>query len=230
MKPERILEAKAEAERFLKRVNDLIGDPYSWRNTGHLYGTKRSGSVRIGPEGVPRSHAGTHGNEKVMVTNPQQVVLTPSEVSFCVTLAGLRYAAKPARLIDSRYAKDKTSFGVHLFGVTAETAAAKSHGIKIDQAIRWDGDGHKPDLVTRDGKKIEVKAVDSKLNPPLMKLNPEELVEGVEYVLVTVSLPDVCLVYPPIGIVDVRRLSTRRDFGFGERIVVDAGDILRAAA
>lgn len=140
-------------------------------------------------------------------------------------MAAQRFACKPER---ERFKGYKCSaYGSHFIGVIAELAARKIYGGKIDQRLLPEGDGHQPDLLRRkDGQALEIKAVTFNGPEVMLKLNPEEVFQEMLYVLVQVSLPDICRILPPISGKMIAAIGKTRNFGHGDRITVTESQIL----
>lgn len=152
-----------------------------------------------------------------------ELVLTPSEVCFAACLAAQRIANKPA---EDRFLAGKLSpFGSHLVGVIGEMAGAKVHGAKVDQRILRNGDRHSADFKDRNGRKLEIKTCTFTGRDAMMKLHPEELLDDTWYVLVIVLLPDTCRVFDPVWGLTIREIAEIKNFGYGDRIVISAGQI-----
>ncbi len=148
---------------------------------------------------------------------PRRVVLTPPEVSFAMSIATQRDASKKNR--DSRLSRSHTGFGVHFVGAVGEICFRKVHGGKIDLRVLPDGDGHKPDIIVPDGRRIEVKTSTFTGKEVELKFEPNELNQA-EYVsLVQVTLPDIGIVFPVWSWSEISSSLVQKDYGHGIRYV-----------
>lgn len=153
-----------------------------------------------------------------------EIILTPSEVCFATCLAAQRIANKPA--VDRFLANKLSPFASHLIGVLGEMSAAKVFGSKVDQSISRNGDGHRADFRDRTGRKLEIKTCTFCGKDAMIKLHPEELMDDTWYVLVIVKLPDACQVFAPVWGVTIREIGVNKNFGYGDRLTVTAGQIM----
>lgn len=157
---------------------------------------------------------------------PKDIYLTPSELSFVLTLAAQRLACKPEH--DRFKASRISEFGSHYLGVMGELVAAKVFGAKVDQSISASGDKHRQDLRTKDGRRLEIKTISFSGKDPMLKLNADEIIDGTEYVLAQIQWPDGLRLFPPVSVDVIRRVGETRDFGYGPRRVLTASQILGA--
>lgn len=150
------------------------------------------------------------------------VRLSVPQVHFAMGLATQRDACKKDR--DSRISRKHTGFGVHLAGVIGELCFRNVYGGKIDTRTLPDGDGHGPDIVLPDGRKVEVKT--SLFSGPdvEMKLKADELGLAEFYSLVQVTLPDSGVVWPiwPWSFIEPRLI--KKDYGYGPTLAFKPQD------
>jgi len=153
-----------------------------------------------------------------------QIILSPAEVNYAMALAIGRDASKnqkgcPMTRCKSKISKKHTSFGVNLAGLIGELASRKVYGGKINTEILPEGDGHAPDLITADGRGVEVKTSLYAGSQNEMIFMPYEVGCSEHYCLVKVTLPDIAYVYPIIDLAELESTMYDKDFGYGARKV-----------
>lgn len=152
-----------------------------------------------------------------MIGVPISTRLTPPEVAFALALATQRYACKVN--LDGTAFRHDSGLTPHYVGVVGELCFRRVHGGRLDTTVRPNGDGHTPDILLPDGRRVEVKSTTFTGRDPALKLKPDEI-DTFEYCcLVQVSLLDSAVVYPIWAWDEIRDLMVTRDYGYGPRLV-----------
>lgn len=144
----------------------------------------------------------------------KRIQLTPAEVAFCVALAMQRHANKKP---DALFSPNQSRFSSNLAGVTGELAFAKAYGGKINQDILPNGDGHNPDIVLPDGRKVEVKTSTFSGKNVEVKFRKNELDFEWCSLVQIVGWPDITNVFPIWPKSEMKFFT--KDYGHGERWV-----------
>jgi hypothetical protein len=144
----------------------------------------------------------------------KRIQLTPAEVAFCVAVAMQRNATKRD---SSLFSPNQSRFASHLVGVIGELAFQKAYGGKVNQEIIPNGDGHKPDIVLPDGRKVEVKTSTFTGKNVEIKFRKTELDFEWCSLAQIVGWPDMVNVFP-IWPKSEMKLTTK-DYGNGPRYV-----------
>jgi hypothetical protein len=145
------------------------------------------------------------------------VHLSVPEVHYAMALATQRDACKQNR--DSRISKKHTGFAVHFAGVVGELCFRKVYGGKINTNILPDGDGHAPDILLQDGRRVEVKTSMFSGSDVALKFEPNELGSFTHCSLVQVTLPDSGVVFPIWSWDHIKNQLEEADYGYGKRMI-----------
>ena len=144
----------------------------------------------------------------------KRIELTPAEVQFCMAIATQRHATKKP---SQQFNRNQTRFAADFAGAIGELAFQKVYGGEINQQIFPYGDGHKPDIVLPDGRKVEVKTSTFTGKDVTIKFRKNELDFEWCSLVQVIGSPDVVNVFP---IWHKREITfTKEDYGNGERWV-----------
>lgn len=148
---------------------------------------------------------------------PTRIRLSVPEVHYALALATQRDACKQDR--DGGTYRHTSGFTVHYAGVVGELCFRRVYGGKIDTTVRPGGDGHTPDILLPDGRRVEVKTSLFSGKGVELKLEPDEVGRFDYCCLVQVSLLDTGLVYPIWSWLEIQPALAWKDYGYGPRRV-----------
>lgn len=157
-----------------------------------------------------------------------EVILTEDEIMDALRFVHrVRENKKQYEVVDRKFDKGNTSYSVNLLGRLGEMACARVLLLQPDHSISPGGDdGH--DLVSVLGKTIQVK---TSTLPSLIFNAPELFVSDVAVLCQFFGdkvLPHVDGKFDVVGWIDRQTFLDnhyKRDYGYGERLVMDADQL-----
>ena len=156
------------------------------------------------------------------MTKSYRVFLEPREQVLAKRLADRRLGSKYVKVGEKSYTRNTTPWESHYIGLQGEIAVGKLLRYPIGEFISPSGDGDEPDLFWG-RRSVEVKT--TKYSPPILKL--DKLTDFVTDVLVLCYLAEesVIDVMGWVSKSDFFDKHSSRNFGYGERAIVEEGGL-----
>jgi hypothetical protein len=130
---------------------------------------------------------------------------------------------KNGQVPNKRSSQRHSDLAIHHAGVKGEIVVSKLIGGSVDQRFLIGGDDGAPDLVTKSGLRVEVKA--AMYDPPIIKLNNIDEFKS-DVIVSCFTKGPLVKVYGYINKDRFMERYTTRNFGYGKRFILYPADLL----